>query len=84
MSPADSGAWARLEHKLDRVSEDVAALSERVAIATERFAPRTDVAALSERVAVLEADARKLFGAIAAVGSIAAGAAATAIVQLVS
>jgi hypothetical protein len=83
-APADSGTWARFEHKLDRVSEDVAALSERIAIATERFAPRTDVAEVKERVAVLEADARKLFGLIAGTATIAAGAAATAIVQLVT
>lgn len=78
----DTGVFHRVETKLDRLVEEHARTREQLAAMAERFAPRADVGALSERVAVVESDARKIIGAVAAVATIATGAAATAVVQL--
>jgi uncharacterized protein YccT (UPF0319 family) len=82
MAGPDTGVFHRVETKLDRLVEEHARTREQLATMAERFAPRADVGALSERVAVVESDARKLLGIVAAVGTIAAGAAATGIAQL--
>lgn len=84
MVSADSGMFARLESKLDRVSGDLGTVREQLAGMSERFAPRGDVANLNTRIALLERDNRRLMAVVGGALVTSAGSVATVLAPFFS